>query len=76
MLGALTRHGNFSLSNVINVVLSTIVMRRTLTFLLSLFVAVSAMAQERLTKEQILAMSADQLSELPLEDLMQACRPG
>ena len=47
-------------------------MKRTLTFLLSLFVAVSAMAQERLTKEQILAMSADQLSELPLEDLMQA----
>ncbi len=32
----------------------------------------SLSAQERLTREQILAMSTEELSELPLEDLMQA----
>lgn len=34
--------------------------------------ALSAVAQSHLTREQILAMSTDELSELPLEDLMEA----
>ncbi|MDY4174242.1 MAG: TonB-dependent receptor plug domain-containing protein, partial [Bacteroidales bacterium] len=44
--------------------------------ILSLFilaaVALSASAQQKLTREQILAMTTDELSELPLEDLMEA----
>jgi outer membrane receptor protein involved in Fe transport len=46
---------------------------KIITLLLAAALSVSAVAQEKsYTKEQILSMSIDQLSELPLEDLMQA----
>ena len=48
-------------------------MLNKLTSLALIFaVCVSSLAQSKLTKEQILAMSTDELSELPLEDLMEA----
>lgn len=49
-------------------------MKKTIWALLLAFAASSAtgMAQDKLTREQILAMSTDELSELPLEDLMAA----
>ncbi len=43
-----------------------------LALLLAMSVVVSASAQQTLTREQILAMSTEELSELPLEDLMAA----
>lgn len=39
---------------------------------LALLLASNASAQQQLTREQILAMSIEELSDLPLEDLMQA----
>ncbi len=49
-------------------------MKKTIWALLLAFAAssVTGMAQDKLTREQILAMSTDELSELPLEDLMAA----
>ncbi len=49
-------------------------MKKTIWALLLALAASSAtgMAQDKLTREQILAMSTDELSELPLEDLMAA----
>ena len=47
-------------------------MKNLLTFFLTLSVAIGAVAQDKLSKEQILSMSTEQLSELPLEQLMQA----
>ncbi len=47
--------------------------KTVLALLLSLSLStVNAGAQDRLTREQILAMTTDELSELPLEDLMAA----
>ncbi|MCF0191705.1 MAG: TonB-dependent receptor [Marinilabiliaceae bacterium] len=43
-----------------------------LTFLMLLCIGMSIDAQSKLTKEQILAMSMDELSDLPLETLMEA----
>lgn len=39
---------------------------------LALLVAVSVSAQQGLTRERILSMTTEELSELPLEDLMAA----
>ena len=48
-------------------------MNRFITLLLAAAVATTSVyAQGKLTKEQILAMSTDELSELPLDELMQA----
>ena len=47
-------------------------MKKFFAVLLAMCLTISAMAQQRLTREQILAMTTDELSELPLEDLMQA----
>lgn len=47
-------------------------MKRILSLVLVASMAFEASAQQKLTREQILAMSTDQLSELPLEDLMDA----
>ncbi len=47
-------------------------MKKAFTLFASLLVAAGVMAQTNLTKEQILAMSTDELAELPLETLMQA----
>jgi len=42
------------------------------TSFLAMIMAINVDAQQKLTKEQILAMDIEQLSELPLEDLMDA----
>ncbi len=47
-------------------------MKKLVTAILICSLSVGLFAQERLTREQILAMSTDQLSELPLEQLMEA----
>lgn len=47
-------------------------MKKVICLLAALTLAAELTAQTPLTKEQILAMSTDELSELPLEDLMQA----
>ena len=46
--------------------------KKILSLLLLAAVTFSASAQQKLTREQILAMTTDELSELPLEDLMEA----
>lgn len=47
-------------------------MKKIFALLLALCLSLGSLAQQKLTREQILAMSTDELSELPLEDLMQA----
>lgn len=47
-------------------------MKKIFAVLLALCLSLGSLAQQKLTREQILAMSTDELSELPLEDLMQA----
>lgn len=47
-------------------------MKKLFTAILLASLTLAASAQERLTREQILAMSTDELSELPLDQLMQA----
>lgn len=47
-------------------------MKRFFSVLLALCLSLGVTAQQKLTREQILAMTTDELSELPLEDLMQA----
>lgn len=48
-------------------------MKKIITTLVALAVAACALAQDhRLTREEIMAMSTDQLAELPLDELMQA----
>lgn len=46
--------------------------KRVLLLFVAAMVATAGSAQQQLTREQILAMSTEQLSELPLEDLMAA----
>ncbi|MBQ2321305.1 MAG: TonB-dependent receptor plug domain-containing protein, partial [Bacteroidales bacterium] len=46
--------------------------KKILSLLLLAAVTFSASAQQKLPREQILAMTTDELSELPLEDLMEA----
>ena len=47
-------------------------MKKLLTVLALCAATLCVSAQGRLTREQILAMSTEQLSELPLDELMQA----
>lgn len=47
-------------------------MKKIFAVLLASCLSLGSLAQQKLTREQILAMSTDELSELPLEDLMQA----
>ena len=48
-------------------------MKKIITTLVALAVAACALAQDhRLTREEIMALSTDQLAELPLDELMQA----
>lgn len=47
-------------------------LKRQLTTLLAVALVTGAVAQTPLTKEQILGMSMDELSELPIDELMQA----
>ncbi len=46
--------------------------KKIICLLATLAIAANTVGQTPLTKEQIMAMSTDELSELPLEDLMQA----
>lgn len=47
-------------------------MRYTTLLMAAMLVATNVDAQQKLTKEQIMKMSTEELSELPLEDLMEA----
>ena len=47
-------------------------MKKIFTAILFAALSISSFAQDRLTREQILAMTTDELSELPLDQLMQA----
>ena len=47
-------------------------MKKIICLLAAIALAAEIYAQAPLSKEQILSMSTEELSELPLEDLMQA----